>query len=80
MREKYDNVMYAGDVRFETPKDERMYTTEKAVGHISCTARESSDRAAMIKYMVEEKLVPCSMPSGLVIMIMNGGTSCPERR
>ena len=52
---------YVGNIQFRTPLDGMMYKKSEALGHIARTLKTSAERAAMIKYMVDEEFLPCSI-------------------
>ena len=55
---KPDMRLYVGDVKFLLPEDGKMYKKREALYHISKTVRQSSERTAMISFMVDKGYVP----------------------
>jgi len=53
-----EKQFYVGDITFFAPKDGNVYTKCKALHHISKTAKQSNERAAMIAFMIDKGYVP----------------------
>ena len=54
------HILCVGRILFDPPRDGKMYTKREALRHISKTTKYSSERGAMIRFMVDEGYAPCS--------------------
>ena len=51
---------YVRGIMFFPPRDKKCYKKREALQQISYTVKHSEERGAMIRFMLRERLVPCS--------------------